>query len=231
MRRVASVVLLGAALSISSFPASAADLPVKAPLFSPVPAAHWTGLYFGVHVGAGWGTVESDINIGAVTFPISSHGTNGVLGGVQGGYNWQIGWAVLGVEGTWSASGIRGSAPCFIGLAVCTTKTDWMATFTGRIGGLVAGNTLVYVKGGAAYARDNYNFNLLGLLNTSASADRWGYVIGTGAEHKFTDRWSGLIEYNFNDFGKRSISFPVVGAVNVRDSIHVIKAGLNYKFW
>ena len=88
--------------------ATAADLAVrKAPPPAPAPVSSWTGFYIGAHVGTGWGTTESEINsvsgfggaLGGFVIPVSQTQSNGFLGGVQGGYNWQLGpWAVIGVE-------------------------------------------------------------------------------------------------------------------------------------
>jgi opacity protein-like surface antigen len=83
-------------------PCSEANLPLPAMAPPPPPPYDMTGFYVGGHVGAGW---ASDANI------------TGLLGGVHGGYNFQIptqwdllGWYVngyvLGVEadGTWRST-------------------------------------------------------------------------------------------------------------------------------
>jgi len=109
MKKLLGIGILGLALSA---PALAADLPMKAAPLAPAPAVAptWTGLYVGGHIGAGWGTIESDANIaGVLTLPVSSHNTNGMLGGLQAGYNYQMGWAVLGIEGAWSWANVKGS--------------------------------------------------------------------------------------------------------------------------
>ena len=36
--------------------AGAADLPFKMPIVAPVPAFNWTGVYFGIGGGTGWGS-------------------------------------------------------------------------------------------------------------------------------------------------------------------------------
>jgi len=87
--------------------ATAADLarpePVpyypKAPVF--VPAYSWTGLYFGINGGGAFGSSSWD-----------STGSRNISGGLVGatlGYNYQIGQAVLGVEGDIDWADINGS--------------------------------------------------------------------------------------------------------------------------
>ena len=89
--------------------ASAADMPVKAPV-APAPPIqlpyNWGGLYLGGHVGYLWGRtrVEED---GLVTEPNAS--TSGVIGGVMAGYNWQTGPWVFGVEGDFGWTNAHGT--------------------------------------------------------------------------------------------------------------------------
>ena len=106
--------------------ALAADLPArtytKAPMMSPV--FSWTGFYVGGHVGAGWGTTESNLDVGktlvsngidpislALVLPLAQTQMSGFLGGVQAGYNWQSGIMVFGIEGYFSGADIKGNAP------------------------------------------------------------------------------------------------------------------------
>ena len=54
----------------------------------------------------------------------------------------------------------------------------------------------------------------------------------------FAPNWSGFIEYNYMDFDTDNLRFavapPVLGITavnaNVDDKLHVIKAGLNWRF-
>jgi outer membrane immunogenic protein len=228
--RIKLVALLAGAFGLAATTmASAADMAVKAPAPYAIPYS-WTGLYAGVHAGAGWGTVESNVDLGGFTLPISSHEINGPLAGLQIGYNYQMGWALIGLEATGSWSDIKGTTPCLFGIASCTTKTDWMASVAARFGGLVGNNMLVFVKGGAAWAHDKYDANILGLITTSASDTRVGWLGGLGAEYRFDPRWSAVIEYNYMDFGTESENFSGV-AVNVDHKQHLIKAGLNFKLF
>jgi len=63
-------------------------------------------------------------------------------------------------------------------------------------------------------------------------------MFGAGIEHAFWGNWSGKIEYNFIDLGTETINFPGLfvasglsnDAVDIRQRIHLIKAGVNYRF-
>ena len=64
----------------------AADLPVSAPYrqaFIAQQAVEWTGLYFGINAGYGWGQHTSDIRFagnGAFTNPVSAVSINPITG-------------------------------------------------------------------------------------------------------------------------------------------------------
>src|SRR5262245_39355553 len=117
MRRLGIAALAASSIAIASVSAAnAADLPIrKAPVAAP--AWSWIGFYIGAHVGAGWGTIETQVPGGAFAF--SSGTVNGFLGGGQVGFNWQTGPIVLGVEADASWTNIQGTTPCVVGILVC----------------------------------------------------------------------------------------------------------------
>ena len=59
--------------------------------------------------------------------------TGGVVGGTVG-YNYQIGPAVIGVEGDIDWSDINGTTTTGGCLAGCTTGSSWLSTVRGRVG-------------------------------------------------------------------------------------------------
>src|SRR5258708_10791560 len=98
-----------AGLGCVSF-ASAADMPTKAPVYSAVvPAVNWTGLYIGGHFGYGWAFPEITEALTGTTVGNPPR-PRGILGGVQGGYNWQSGSWVYGIDLDFTWSGVQGSS-------------------------------------------------------------------------------------------------------------------------
>ncbi|TKW77184.1 MAG: hypothetical protein DI543_17025, partial [Bradyrhizobium icense] len=163
--RLKHAIAAAAALIATSNFASAADMAVKArPAPIPVEVWNWTGFYIGAHVGAGWGETESTLTgfnaaapflgggAAAFTLPFSQTSTSSFLGGVQAGANWQSGWAVFGVQGDFAGADIKGTSPCLVILG-CSSKTDWLATVSGRLGAVVLDRGLVYAKGVVAMAK------------------------------------------------------------------------------
>ena len=248
MKRIVLALLASTALAAS---ASAADLtPRRVLKAAPLEAFSWTGLYIGGHVGAGWSTTESrlddisinGVSVGGLNLPLASHTGNGFLGGGQVGFNYQLGTLVLGIEADGTYTDLKGSAPCLVVLT-CTDKTKWMATAAGRVG-FAYEHTMIYLKGGAAWAKHDHNVNLslAGVtLDASGSSTRTGWLIGTGVEQALGYGWSAKVEYNYIDFGSNSLNLPVnitgagvlppiTAATSFNEQTHVVKGGINYRF-
>src|SRR4051812_23828164 len=103
-----SVAVAASVLALVAFegPTLAAD--VTRPLVArPLVIDQWSGLYLGVNVGAGRAHKSWDLegrgNLGRGD-------ANGHLLGVQGGYNWQQGQILLGLEASLDWADIHGTA-------------------------------------------------------------------------------------------------------------------------
>jgi outer membrane immunogenic protein len=182
-------------LSVTCVGAAAADLPMKAPsMMMPPPVVYnWTGFYIGGNVG--WKHMETDmssapndaattvfntacINANACPQNYGSSSGDGVIGGIQAGYNWQVQTWVLGIEADFQGTSATASttinvqAPGFLPYTGTNeTKQRWLGTVRGRAGYLFTPMLLGYVTGGWAYG------------NVERS---W-----TGAFPTFTSSWSG----------------------------------------
>lgn len=246
--------LLAAAalIAVASGSASAADLGpryTKAPVMAPVWS--WTGFYVGGHVGGGFSdTNTTAFNQAAPGLDVGRLGTSGsgVVGGGQIGYNWQFApnW-VLGIEGDISGTGIRnnavtpitiGGGPLGFGLNhEADRNIDWMASVRGRLG-WTWDRWMVYGTGGAAWADVNYrtNFTLAGFNNpVSTNATLSGWVAGGGVEYAVANNWTVRAEYLYYDFGDETVVNPTVAPglnylTTFDNKIHVVRAGVNYKF-
>jgi len=240
--RVSSAI---AALMIAA-PAGAADLPVKSrPMYPPPPVVFsWTGLYIGAHVGGAWGTKEWTNTLNGAQFVDDwQHNINGYLGGLQVGVNYQFAkYFVIGGEAQFSWANLDGKNHCsIVGRDLnCSTKSDWLTTAALRFG-FTNGDWLAYIKGGAAWVSDEHTFNQFAPnASISASNTRLGWMVGTGIEYAITRNWSAKIEYNYLDFGTETIRFPDLASVlliqnlsdevSIRQRIHLVKAGINYRF-
>jgi opacity protein-like surface antigen/outer membrane protease len=235
--------------------ALAADLSVKAPPAQYFPAWSWTGGYLGFHIGAAFGEAKFSDPFGPSIFGDRVR-TPAFLGGGQIGYNWQAPgtpW-VFGVETDISGMDSDGTNTCFAfsGFflsANCRVRPELTGTITGRIGyaGGPQGQTLYYVKGGAAWLDEKVDMATNALIppfETSATVTKWGGTVGAGVEQALSPAWSIKLEYDYTTFGGNSLATPtgffqvappanlfaaVAGTTSVTHDIHEVKIGLNYR--
>jgi outer membrane immunogenic protein len=235
MKRLAIALLAVTGLSVGlSQIASAADLPVKAPVYKApviVPFS-WTGFYLGANLGYSWGpwsTSSSQIIFDTLSRTADPK-VNGWLGGLQGGYNVQSGVWVYGLEGdiqitgekasqSWSVAGLPlviGDdflpGPAGGGTATFTHewKFPWFATVRGRLGYTPMPMLLLYVTGGLAVGEAKYDmtFSQPGagrFYSLSDSVTKVGFAVGGGLEKAIDNHWSVKAEYLYVDLGTRSI--------------------------
>lgn len=174
MRKVsiaASAALLG--LASRAFCADMQPYPGDAaPVSGPVSYWTWTGCYIGAHAGGGWGRREF-VNIR--TLEEVWVRTSGLLGGGQLGCNYQLPLqVVLGIEGEGDWTSIKGSLRRIVPLGSATSdqtfdvKTDWFASITGRVG-YDWNRRLLYIKGGAAWARFESRVDIVNCIVLSGS--------------------------------------------------------------
>jgi outer membrane immunogenic protein len=243
MRHIATALLATTAFFVGlAQSASAADMRVPYRPPAPPPPAYfsWTGCYIGGHLGGGWG--EKTVSVPTLAPGVSVTGdTSGFLGGGQVGCNFQFGsnW-VIGIEGDGSGSDIRGDiTQTVLGITgTAHAQTDWIASATGRLG-WAWDRWLLYAKGGAAWAGDKYSA-FIPVFNEQleASETRAGWTVGGGIEWALWSNWSAKAEYDYYDFGTRTLTLtgtfagvPIqVPGVNVRQRISVGKFGINYRF-
>lgn len=152
----------------------------------------WTGFYFGLTLGYGWGdrtitaTGNDPISTGVLTGTIGQPGEQpvgpvsfrdkGAFGGIEAGYNWQIGRNyVAGIEADFNGSDIRGQGATTSVLSTLNPTLQqlsanqqilWFGTVRPRLGWLATDNLLLYGTGGVAYGRvhDTVNFGLNGVF-------------------------------------------------------------------
>lgn len=199
--------------------APASYMPAKA---AP-PRSNWAGSYLGLHGGYGSGKmheVYTPAPLGTASFK-----PDGGYGGFQGGYNWLFAPnALLGVEVD-SSFGEMKDDSVFSGGTAATAKIDDLGTARLRLGYLMTPDTLLYVTGGAAYAREK--FTAPGFINTSV--DHLGWTAGGGVEYKFAPEWSLKAEYLYADLGDFEANVPFVAIARTSDmTLNTVRVGVNY---
>jgi outer membrane immunogenic protein len=223
-------------------PASAADMAVKAPPPAPLPVIYnWSGFYIGAN--GGWGQSRNCwdlVNVVVLgTFDEGCSSRSGGLAGGQIGYRWQANQWVFGVEaqGDW-ADLSHSRVSLFDPTLSLRTTTDGIGLFTGQIG--YAWNAaLLYIKGGAAVTSNRFTIrdDLFLVDLASASATRWGGVVGVGFEYGFAPNWSIGLEYDHLFMGDANNSFtglPVFAASfansRITQDVDMVTLRINYRF-
>jgi outer membrane immunogenic protein len=226
------------AVILASGPSDAADMPVKA-LSTPAPAYVWTGCYVGANVGVGSARKDFFDPLGVPPADnLGGHVATGIVGGGQIGCDYQLGAWVIGLQGMFDAADLRERHLAFGDFY--ESRVHWFATATARVGYLFMPNLLGYVKGGAAWVRDEQakiDF-VTGLDEGREHVTRNGWTVGVGAEVLFARNWSLFAEFNHMDFGTRRINFknlevppvPPTFPLDITQRVETFLAGINYRF-
>jgi len=215
--------------------ASAADLPparmppAVAPVVYAPPVYNWTGIYVGGNIGGGFANSSwSD----PITGANNTFSKDGFIGGGQIGANVQFNWLVLGIEGDFDWTGLKGNGTDS-SLNSINTKTQWTSTVTGRVGAAFD-RLLVYGKGGIAFADDKSTLNDIAGGTASTTFTRTGWTAGVGLEYAFYQNWSAKLEYDYLGFGSQVLNLPTAAfpayTSNASLNVQEVKAGINFKF-
>jgi len=204
-----------------SFPAFAADMPLKAlpPLPAPPPLYNWSGFYTGVNVGSGWTS-------GSLNIPGNNlyGGLTEFIGGVQAGYNFQAGHLLLGVEGDFD--GATFAHPALPTPTLGSVSQDWIGTIAGRVG-LVEDRWLVYGKFGGGWVQSNAFLNFPGVTFQGSNTSS-GWLAGVGIEYGFKSHWTIKLEYDQIFLG--NWTSPTAPPIPLNRDLQMVKFGANYKF-
>jgi outer membrane immunogenic protein len=260
------------ALGLGAPAAFAADraVPAYAPPPPPVPVYTWSGCYAGANAGYSGGrstqtTLGNTLLTGGglgvpapALAPVPAGSSiagdlnlSGFIGGFQGGCNYQFGQWVVGAEVDGAATNKEGQnfevglVP-FLGNGranwVSQTQERWLVTARGKLGMTWWDKSMVYVTGGAAWAKIDTSEFLIGAQTGTGhqeSNTRTGWTVGAGYEYALGYGWSIKGEYlyvKFDDY--TTFTTPPFGGAglniaprSVKLYDNVIRAGMNYKFW
>jgi outer membrane immunogenic protein len=200
---VATIWIIAMALALTSGGVRAADLPRIENTVPPYPTYNWIGPYIGVNLGYQSGSATN-----------SGADPAGAMGGVQGGYNWQLSQFVFGVETDLQASAADDM------FAAWRFANPWFGTLRGRAGYAMS-NVMLYATFGLAYGGGTIQMGGL-----SESKTHTGWAGGGGIEVGLTPNWSAKAEYLFVDLSDQH--YVLFGNTGFGSSI--LRLGANYRF-
>src|SRR5262245_22870472 len=203
----------------------------------------WSGFYFGVNAGYGWGDAEWQ---GPATFfgvnTFSTDARGGLVGG-HAGVLVQRGHFVAGIEVSYDAAWLKdtvvGPVPVFPNDSFKTEIND-LLLIVGRLG-VAMNNFLLYGKAGFASS----NVELSGLSGVPVAGVTFnkderlnGWTVGAGLEWMLSRNIILGIEYNFVHLDNEAFDLRTGGTVvglpvlvNLDDvEIHTVMGRLSYKF-
>lgn len=211
-------------------PSYGADIPhpiYKAPAYAPpvILPFSWSGFYLGLNGGYAWG--KADLSNSSASFTTDS--TDGWLIGATGGYNYQLGYIVLGLEGDIDYALIKGNGSNTVtcGSGSCEVKDTWFATVRGRLGYAAWDHWLPYITGGGAFA----GLKVTPTSGSSSTNTASGWTVGAGIEYAFMHDWSAKLEYLYADLGPATCDASVCGlSTDIEPKLNIVRAGVNYHF-
>jgi outer membrane immunogenic protein len=266
---VALLALVGAHAARAADRAPDVIYPANYPVVAvPYPVATGPFLFTGFYAGASVGGVLGGTKyletpngaFGAAAANVAGVGTSstaprGVLGGLELGYNWQIGHFVLGIETDFSGwdmssnSGqtATGPSPPGFGLPAVipysssgTVTSNWLYTLRPRVG-FANGNMLTYLTAGLAVTNLRFSESItMGAgaptLIGSTSATVAGWTAGGGVEYALSYNWFIKAEYLYASFSNQTAAqvvapFPALtGTATANLNANIVRAGFDYRF-
>ncbi len=228
-RRGGRVIAMAFVVSLSNsinFSGHAADL---MPIVQGGGYFNWSGFYAGANLGGGVGRESFSATMPGLMTTTSDE-IKGFVGGGQGGFNWQFGPWVAGVEGDLQFAHQQNSV-IVSGIQFINSMT-YFSTLRGRFG-YALDEWLFYVTAGGGYAGYQATYNLAGLGGFSETQGLPLLAVGAGIETQVWDRWTGRLEYLYLDSSSVSNTLAIPGGtLAVSKTLHdnVIRTGLNYHF-
>jgi len=244
---VAKCVRVGAAvlgLFLVGDAAAAADLNYyggykdQPPSFA-LPSALWQGFYGGGHVGGLWSNIDAAENIVILSPAVAVQGHESISGralfaGLQGGYNFQAGNFLYGLEADLGGMDVSGSRTFSIAAPLNSVTVSASGGLYGDItarAGFSYGSALLYAKGGFAFFTGDVKVADGGANISQNSGTFAGWTLGGGVEFMITPRWTVKGEYLYYDFGNNNFS-SILGPASARFddtlTMHTVKVGVNF---
>jgi outer membrane immunogenic protein len=222
MKRLLLASAAVAAMTSSSF---AADL--SAPIEE---VDIWSGFFIGIAGGYTFKDVDATIDDGIVITESDFESDDFIIGAYYG-RNWQSGNFVFGIDSSFNYIGLE-EDDIFDDAVTGAGEVDIEANFLGlsrlKVGYAVE-NTLFYAAGGLATTiidADN--------ISDDSDDDDWafGWTVGAGVEHKFSDNWSARIEYAYfnieSDMELDGVALD--DDLDIEIEGHIIRGGVAYHF-
>ncbi len=200
---------------------------------APAPIFSWNSFYVGTNAGFIRSmAAATDKEFWGPNETIYSSGS-GVLGGIQAGYNYQLGAIVFGLEADLATTSADAKAISHGSGRTDQHKTSALGTVRGRVG-YAFDRTLLYVTGGLAYGNVNNSVvnTFLTTQNAETSGWRTGYAVGGGVETAINAHWTVKAEalyYNVGSSSAQVVVSSVPKPFETKNDGALARVGVNFK--
>jgi opacity protein-like surface antigen len=228
--------LLAAAMIMSGSIANAADMPVKAAPYAPVPVFNWTGFYLGGEVGYVWGRTDNVTTLIPTTI---STRPDGWVAALFGGYDLQLpNNVVIGARiaaPVWSNADDTRADPAFP-VITYSGEFKWAVLATAQLGyaiGALQPYVGIGIGVGQGEATMNNPFFAPGPTVFSDEQTHVGLVLNAGVKYMFARNWFAGVHYTHIEWQNKTYNIVTPGvtfAADIGASSDSLVATLGYKF-
>ena len=174
-------------------------------------------------------SVDDDVN------EDNDQSIDGAVYGIQAGYDFDLGGAVVGLEAelTDSSAETEFTNGDFEGFGFGEVDAGRDLFLGARVGAKVAPDLLLYAKGGYTNAKLNVRSND-GTTQFDDDYDLDGYRVGGGLEYAFGRNMFTNIEYRYSNYSRAEVDFdgtlPDSDRFDVDTDRHQVTVGLGMRF-
>lgn len=174
-------------------------------------------------------SVDDDVNAD------NDESIDGLMYGVGIGYDFDLGGAVVGIEGELTDSDAKTTFEDgdFEGFGFGSVKTNRDLYLGARVGAKVGPNMLLYAKGGYSNAKLDVLAND-GTTELTQDIDLDGWRVGAGVEYALNQNAFVKLEYRYTKYGEAEIDFdgelPDTERFDIDTDRHQIAASVGWRF-
>lgn len=164
----------------------------------------WSGGYVGAQIGGRWAKNFMEWNAPNGNSD-STQRPGGVAFGGYGGYNWQFGQFVTGIDVGLIANTLTDDEPDWNLYTQNEAKAKLLGNVNARIG-YAFGRILPYVTAGYSYGQYDNTYEAMFIFpppSENETFTRSGWNIGAGFDAALTQNWIARAEYRYTDLGSR----------------------------
>lgn len=189
----------------------------------------WAGVTGGYDVSSAGSSIDDD------STEDNDQSIEGVAYGVQAGYDFDLGGAIVGVEAEYADSTAKTEFEDgdFEGFGFGSVAAGRDLYVGARIGTMLSPNAMIYAKAGYTNAKYEVLAND-GTTEFTQDIDTDGYRLGAGVEYGLSSNAFVKLEYRYSNYSDAEIDFegdaPDTESFGIDTDRHQVMAGVGVRF-